>query len=287
MSHKKIRTFSIFLLLGIATLFVPVTVLQNSIANAQEYYNQEYDPYENDKNKNAPIVNVEKNLFVCNDVNGIPDNLTDDGVFITCANPANFFFLAGPDSGEYKPCDDETCPFIDESDFGAQIFKDVATVRELSPEGTPVNLDKFHYTVTEGEIDDRITIDECSAVGFDNSNFFFTLLEDGTEVAAFICVNYVGDCEGTIYSDEVKTCTIENYIADIRFFPPPSEDDNAADNAQSSLQQSNNQAIQSNNQAIQSNNQAIQSNNQAIQSNNQAIQSQSHTLRDIFSDRTN
>jgi hypothetical protein len=268
MSHKKIRTFSIFLLLGIATLFVPVTVLQNSIANAQEYYNeeyeengyynQEYDPYENDKNKNAPIVNVEKNLFVCNDVNGIPDNLTDDGVSITCANPANFFFLAGPDSGEYKPCDDETCPFIDESDF-VQIFKDVATVRELSPEGTPVNLDKFHYTVTEGDIDERISTGDCSAVGFGHSNFFLTLLEDGTEVAAFICVNYVGDCEGTIYSDEVKTCTIENYIADIRFFPPPSEDDNAANNAQSSLQQSN----------------------------NQAIQSQSQTLRDIFSDRTN
>ena len=70
--------------------------------------------------------------------------------------------------------------FIDESDFGAQIFKDVATVRELSPEGTPVNLDKFHYTVTEGDIDDRITTDfECSAVGFDDSNFFLTLLEDG------------------------------------------------------------------------------------------------------------
>ena len=27
-----------------------------------------------------------------------------------------------------------------------------------------------------------------------------------------ICVNYVGDCEGTIYPGEVKTCTIENYI---------------------------------------------------------------------------
>ena len=48
----------------------------------------------------------------------------------------------------------------------------------LSPEGTPVNLDKFHYTVTEGDIGDRITNDECSAVGFDDSNFFITLLED-------------------------------------------------------------------------------------------------------------
>src|ERR671911_1374749 len=182
MSYKKIRTFSIFLLLGIATLFVPVTALQNSIAMAQEYYNEEYeeneyynqqyDPYKNDNNKNAPIVNVEKNLFVCNDVNGIPENITDF-LRIGCTNPANFFFPATPDSGEYIPCDDEICPFIDESDFGAQIFKDVATVRDLSPEGTPVNLDKFHYTVTEGDIDDRITTDDlCSAVGVDHFKFY-------------------------------------------------------------------------------------------------------------------
>ena len=54
MSYKKIRIFSIFLLLGIAAMFVPVTSLQNSIAMAQEfypeyeeneYYNQEYNPY--------------------------------------------------------------------------------------------------------------------------------------------------------------------------------------------------------------------------------------------------
>ena len=253
MSYKKIRTFSIFLLLGIAALFVPVTALQNSIANAQEYYNeeyeengyynQEYDPYKNDNNKNAPIVNVEKKLFVCNDVNGIPENITDDGVFIECLSPAIFSFPAAPDSGEYIPCDDEICPFIDESDFGAQIFKDVATVRDLSPEGTPVNLGKFHYTVTEGDIGDRITNDVCTAVGFDDSNFFLTVLEDGTFIDVEICVNYEGDCEGTIYSDEVKTCTIENYIWEVGFFPPPSDEDDAADNAQSSLQQSNNQAI--------------------------------------------
>jgi hypothetical protein len=270
MSDKKIRTFSIFLLLGIATLFVPVTALQNSIANAQEYYNeeyeeneyynQEYDPYKNDNNKNAPIVNVEKNLFICNDVNNLPDNVPDTPVFITCPNPANFFFPAGPDSGEYIPCNDEICPFIDESDFGVQIFKDVATIRELSPEGTPVNLDKFHYTVTEDEIDQRITTDDgCSAVGFAHFKFSTTLLEDGSEVEADICVNYVGDCDGTIYSGEVKTCTIENYIVAEGFLPPPEPEDNAADNAQSSLQQSN----------------------------NQAIQSQPNTLRDIFSDRTN
>jgi hypothetical protein len=253
MTYKKIRIFSLFLLLGIAALFVPVTALQNSIAMAQEYYNQdeengyynqEYDPYKNNNNKNAPIVNVEKNLFVCNELNGIPDNITDDGVRITCENQA--IFPPGPDSGEYIPCNDEICAFIDESDFGAQIFKDVATVRELSSEGTLINLDKLHYTVTEDEIDQRITTEDgCSAVGFDHFKFSSSLLEDGTEVEADICVNYVGDCEGTIYSGEVKTCTIENYIFAAGFFPPPSQDDNAADNAQSSLQQSNKQGIQS------------------------------------------
>ena len=268
MYYKKIRTFSIFLLLGIAALFVPATALQNSIVMAQEYYNeeyeengyynQEYDPYKNDE-KNAPIVNVEKNLFICNDVNNLPDNVTDTPIFFECITPAFFFFPAGPDSGEYIPCNDEICPFIDESDFGAQIFKEVATVRDLSPEGTPVNLDKFHYTVTEGEIDDRITTDDlCSAVGFNHFKFYNTLLEDGTTVEAGICVNYEGDCEGTIYSGEVKTCTIENYIFAADFLPPEPNDD-AADDAQSTTQRSN----------------------------NQAIQSQPHTLRDIISDRTN
>ena len=85
MLDKKLGVFSAFLLLGIATLFLPSTALQNSIAMGQEfypeyeenqYYNQEYDPYENNNDNNAPIVNVEKKLFVCN-------NVTD--------NSSNFF----------------------------------------------------------------------------------------------------------------------------------------------------------------------------------------------------
>ena len=223
MSYKKIRTFSMFLLLGIAALFLPATALQNSIVIAQEYYpeyeenqyyNQEYDPYQNDE-KNAPIVNVEKNLFICNDVNNLPDNVTDTPVSLNVQTQQISIYPAGPDSDDYIPCNDELCPpnYIDESDFGVQIFKDVATVHDLSPEGIPVNIDKFHYTVTEGTIDQRITTgDECSDVGFDHFNFYSKLLEDGSEVYADICVNYVGDCEGTIYSDEVKTCTVENYI---------------------------------------------------------------------------
>jgi hypothetical protein len=257
MSDKKVGIFSALLFFGVAALFVPVTALQNSIAMTQEYYpedkenqyyNQEYDPYKN-KDKNAPIVNVEKNLFICNDAIDSPN-------FFECSTSAvPPFYPAGIDSQEYIPCDDELCPFIDESDFSAQIFKDVATVRELSPEGTPVNLDKFHYTVTEGAIDERITNDFCSAVGFDHFKTFDKVI-DSTSAFYEICVNYVGDCEGTIYSGEVKTCTIENYIIFGEVIPLE-PDGNIADT--SSTQQTN----------------------------NQAIQSQPNILRDILSDRTN
>ena len=134
-----------FLLLGIATLFLPATALQNSIVTAQEYYpeydeenqyyNQEYYPYQDDE-KNAPIVNVEKKLFVCNNATQNPIDF-----FCSSTNPEEFFLIPEAiDSGEYIPCNDERCPFIDESDFNVQIFKDVATVRDLSSEGTPLIL---------------------------------------------------------------------------------------------------------------------------------------------------
>ena len=45
MLDKKIGIFSTLLFFGIATLFVPVIALQNSIAMAQEYY-PEYEENE-------------------------------------------------------------------------------------------------------------------------------------------------------------------------------------------------------------------------------------------------
>jgi hypothetical protein len=271
MSYKKIRTFSIFLLLGIAALFVPVTALQNSIAMAQqyypeyeenEYYNQEYDPYQNEE-QNAPIVNVEKKLFVCSNVTDSPNAYQCEGTRILIENGNDDFVISypsTPDSGEYIPCDDEICPFIDESDFGVQIFKDVATVRDLSSEGTPVNLDKFHYTVTERSIEDIITANsQCSTVGFSHDVFVEKITDDSLIFYA-ICVNYVGECDGTIYPGEVKTCTVENYIF-AKFTDPLLTDGNIADDAQSS--------------------------SLSQQSNNQVLQPQSITLRNIISDRTN
>ena len=85
MLYKKLEVFSAFLLLGIAALFLPSTALQNSIAMGQEfypeyeenqYYDQKYDPYNDNNNNynNAPIVNVEKKLFICNNVTDSLDN---------------------------------------------------------------------------------------------------------------------------------------------------------------------------------------------------------------------
>jgi hypothetical protein len=271
MTYKKIRTFSIFLLLGIAALFVPVTALQNSIAMAQqyypeyeenEYYNQEYDPYQNDE-QNAPIVNVEKKLFVCSNVTDSPNDYQCEGTRILIENGNDDFVISypsTPDSGDYIPCNDEICPFIDESDFSVQIFKDVATVHDLSSEGTPVNLDKFHYTVTERSIEDIITANsQCSTVGFSHDVFVEKITDDSLIFYA-ICVNYVGECDGTIYPGEVKTCTVENYIF-AKFTDPLLTDGNIADDAQSS--------------------------SLSQQSNNQVLQPQSITLRNIISDRTN
>jgi hypothetical protein len=271
MSYKKIRTFSILLLLGIAASFVPATALQNSIAMAQEfypeydqeneyYYDEEgYDPYKNNNNndnyKNGPIVNVEKKLFVCNNATQNPIDF-----FCSSTNPEEFFLIPEAiDSGEYIPCNDEICPFIDESDFSAQIFKDIATVRDLTSEGTPVNLDKFHYSVTERDIEDLITTDDfCKAVGFSHSNFS-TKITDDNVIFYDMCVNYVGDCEGTIYPGEEKTCTIENYIYSGFSFSIPT-DGNTAGAAQSlSLSQ---------------------------QANNPMMHSQLNILKDIISHRT-
>ena len=71
-------------------------------------------------------------------------------------------------------------------------------------EGTPVNLDKFHYTVTERSIEDIITANsQCSTVGF-NYVCIVEKITDDSLIFYAICVNYVGECEGTIYPGEVK-----------------------------------------------------------------------------------
>ena len=233
-NNKKVGLFSAFLFVGVAALFFPATALENSIANAQEevyplYYEEDSDGYYNDYNeendysykdniKKDPIVVIKKKLFVCRDA-AIPPPDPENQFFACTINaPGGFFYPAGPNSGQYIPCTEELCPLIDESDFSVQIFKDVATVRDLTPQGTPVNLDKFHYSVTERAINDIIATDDndfvfsqCLTPDFRHSLSYTTFTQD-LHVQYLICVNYVGDCDGTIYPGEVKTCTVENYI---------------------------------------------------------------------------
>jgi hypothetical protein len=172
--------------------------------NNDGYEENYYDPYK-DNIKKDPIVKIKKKLFAC-------INIQDptDGSF-SCFESSEF--PAGPDSGQYIECTEESCPLIDESDSGAQIFKDVATVHDLSPQGTPINLDKFHYSVTEGDINQIITGDKyCEASGFRHGAQHHAFTQDFI-VEYDICVKYVEDCDGTIYPGQVKTCTIENYIS--------------------------------------------------------------------------
>ena len=175
------------------------------------------------------IVNIEKKLFVCDEP--MDDQSPPTREFF--CKVSGFDLPFGPDSGEYIPCTADICPSIDESDFAVQIFKDVATVRDLTPQGTQVNLDKFHYTVAESEISNNIdfTSDGPGPISETDSSLFepnfcsttgFThgLLYQKHEVRPMndivqqyvICVNYEGDCEGIIHPGEVKTCTVENYI---------------------------------------------------------------------------
>ena len=186
---------------------------EDSYSNNDNEYYSKYPIKDNYKDKD-PIVLVKKKLFVCDDAQNRPPQ----GIFsFECLDSTPFqIFPAGPDSREYIECTKELCPLIDESDFRAQLFKDVATITALSPQGTPVNLDKFHYTVVEVDLNDRtFQNDDCGpqGAGFNGAYElnYLTFTQD-TSVRYSYCVNYGDDCEGTIHPGEVKTCTIENYI---------------------------------------------------------------------------
>lgn len=239
MSNRKLRIFNFFIFIGLASLFFPATSLGNSITNVQSQEKQEHHPllYEQDQtndeegyydnnnddsnNENYysyndniqntdPIVNIKKKLFVCQNIETSPE-------LFECVSPSGSGLPAGPDSGQYIQCTEELCPVIHESDFAVQIFKDVATVRNVTPQGTPVNLDKFHYSVTERQIDDIIrTFSQpnevaCFGTGFRHNTDYIQETPNAV-VEYHLCVKYVGDCDGTISPGEVKTCTVENYI---------------------------------------------------------------------------
>ncbi|MGD1837593.1 MAG: hypothetical protein ACPKPY_05995 [Nitrososphaeraceae archaeon] len=237
MSKNKIGIFSA-LMFGVMMLLIPAT----SIANAQEYDKKYYEdePYKKDKSviiiKNEPnlhqdkekkkmkpaMVEITKELFVCDNIL----NVTEENENFFCGFSESFRFTpAPPDSPDYISCDsiEGGCPGVDESDFSAAVYKDIAVARDLSStEQTPVDLTKINYIVSEDRADDVINNEgeNCNAVGFDDSTNYATFLSEDIRADYNICILYEGDCEGEIYPGEVKECTVKNFIFEGRFTFP-------------------------------------------------------------------
>ena len=66
-------------------------------------------------------------------------------------------------------------------------FKEVATILGLSPEGKPVNLDQFQYTVTEESTEDIIISNECATVGIRHNIFFENVLDNLDILYGVLC----------------------------------------------------------------------------------------------------
>ena len=243
-SKKKVSlVFNVFLFAAI--LLIPATAFN---ANAQEEYmekkNDDYGKYDNDYNDNYqynkddhqkyydtdlkksyntdyykphnekkkdPIVTIKKELFICDEV--VDPGLFEGQFFFDCRISGTDLPLS-PTSERYIECNDSICPQIDESTFSAFIHKKTALVEDLSSEGKSTNLNKFHYIVSEDEVDDRNGFDDgqCGS-DFDEYVSFTRFLEPLELTFHYdICVVYEGDCEGYISVGERKTCTIKNYI---------------------------------------------------------------------------
>ena len=180
------------------------------------------DSYKSHKEKKTDQITIIKELFICDDVLNIINNnednennlngLTSFDCDLNFIDFESFSLPVSPDSGRYLACNDELCPGIDESSFSAFVHKDIAFEQDLTSQGNTVNPVEFHYLVTEDEVDDRNGFDNTACGNFFTESLTFESSTENTEVEYDICVVYEGDCQGTIYPGEDKTCTIKNYI---------------------------------------------------------------------------
>ena len=194
----------------------------NKRYDEKSYYLKDdyYKPHKDGKKKD-PLVTIEKELFVCENIRFVDHG---EGGTFACTVPDEGSNIAAPPNDErYVECTEDRCPGIDESTFAAFLHKDLLFLQDLNSDGTTVALDKFHYTISEDEPDDRtgfglggssLSLANCEA-GFDEDTSYVTILErNGDQIltAYDICVLYDGDCQGTLHPGDEKTCTIKNYI---------------------------------------------------------------------------
>ena len=229
--NSTVVMFSV-LIIGIMMLFIPST----SLANAQEYDDRHYEDeqyydsgyrdddykksgYENDKTdepiiiiKNEPIVKkdkkkmmkeppmllVKKDVLYCDSFSGVSDQ--------RCIDPI-------PDKNSERwvqtcSLDNEVCNTIDEEFFNMIVTDDVKF--SGSEDGTKLNLNGERFTVTEmasmGQQQDQETTLLCQEAGFDDG---FLVNEN-----IIICTLFEGKCSGIVEREELKECTVKNYVVD-------------------------------------------------------------------------
>ena len=192
----------------------------SSSSSSSSIYENDYYKQDNKKDKKSPVVTIKKELFVCDEAQ------FSDGEFFGCFVEGFSPFIYSENSGKYIECTEELCPGIDESTFSAFIHKNIALIQDLNPQGKEVNINKFHYTVTEDQIDERNELGQgffgsftqfvCESSGFSDGLDYTRVLKsvgsDDMEVGYGICIVYEDDCQGIIHAGEEKTCTIKNYI---------------------------------------------------------------------------
>ena len=166
--------------------------------------------------KKRATVTVKKEIFICDAARGSGAR-NFDCVVNYPGNIINGPVPFGPNNerlDRYVPCTNVDGCRITESNFGAQIFKDIAVVRPLSAEGVTTKVSKFHYAVAEDELDDLITTESpCFAAGFREQSRVQMVQNNGQDYVSYqFCIEYVGDCAGTIRDQKKASCTIQNYI---------------------------------------------------------------------------
>ena len=159
--------------------------------------------------KGADLI-IKKEIFICDEAQRRPE------IFRCLAfnSPDIPFGPATGDAGRYIPCTLENGCRVSPADFGVGIFKEVVTIPDQSAEGVKTNLTKFHYTVSEDEVDDVWDgTNGCVGAGFTDGHNANVVQASGNELVEYtFCIDYSEGCSGTIRPRDKKTCTVSNYI---------------------------------------------------------------------------
>ena len=222
--NSKIGMFSV-LVLGVIMLLIPAS----SLANAQEYdkyYDDEQYKKDNKSDepviiiKNEPIQKKEKKkmkeppmLLVKKDV------LYCDLVASGTGEPIGCFPPPYPEPNSERYVQDCTADNFLCNDINEELFKIIVTDDVKFPgseDGIKLNFTGERYTVTEdvimGEIlQNEIATSDCQEAGFDNG-FILANIDGQISNEAIICIVSEDECSGIVSDNELKECTIKNYV---------------------------------------------------------------------------